>query len=173
MATKLALMAMREAGEDEGNGKDGKSNGDGAKRAIARKRAMASNDDNKMMATETTTQHCCYHHHCPCLSHHSSSLCFGALVAASNNWWQRMRTKVGAWGGGGVLCGVLVNSETMFLHLAPVIGVKYFTPIVTNVFMLLLFGRRACGHSLRLPSPARINVSICLPVRHGPTAFST
>jgi hypothetical protein len=42
MATKRAVaMAMRVAGKDAGNGKGGKSNGDGAKRAIARKRAMA------------------------------------------------------------------------------------------------------------------------------------
>ncbi len=54
--TKRAVrMAMRMAGEDEDNGEGGKSNGNGAKRAIARKRVMASNDDNKMMATEATT----------------------------------------------------------------------------------------------------------------------
>jgi hypothetical protein len=42
MVTKRAVaMATRLAGEDEGKGKGGKSNGDGAKRAIARKRAMA------------------------------------------------------------------------------------------------------------------------------------
>jgi hypothetical protein len=41
-ATKRAVaMVMRVAGEDAGDGKGGKSNGDGAKRAIARKRAMA------------------------------------------------------------------------------------------------------------------------------------
>ncbi len=34
-------MATRVAGKDAGNGEDGKSNGDGAKRAIARKRTMA------------------------------------------------------------------------------------------------------------------------------------
>ncbi len=34
-------MAMRVAGKDVGNGKGGKSNGDGAKMAIARKRVMA------------------------------------------------------------------------------------------------------------------------------------
>jgi hypothetical protein len=34
-------MATRVAGEDAGNGKGGKSNGDGAKRTIARKRVMA------------------------------------------------------------------------------------------------------------------------------------
>jgi hypothetical protein len=40
--TKRAVaMATRVSGEDAGNGKGGKSNGDGAKRAIARKRAMA------------------------------------------------------------------------------------------------------------------------------------
>jgi hypothetical protein len=42
MATKRAVaMAMRVAGKDVGNGEGGKSNGDGAKRAIARKRVMA------------------------------------------------------------------------------------------------------------------------------------
>ncbi len=34
-------MATRLAGKDLGDGKGGKSDGDGAKRAIARKRAMA------------------------------------------------------------------------------------------------------------------------------------
>ncbi len=34
-------MAMRVAGEDAGDGEGGKSDGDGAKRAIARMRAMA------------------------------------------------------------------------------------------------------------------------------------
>jgi hypothetical protein len=38
---RAVAMAMRLAGEDAGNGDGGKSNGDGAKRAIARKRAMA------------------------------------------------------------------------------------------------------------------------------------
>ncbi len=97
-------MVTRVVGKVEGNGKGGKSNGDGAKRVIARKRAMASNNNNnKMKATETTTQHCCHCHRCPRLSRHGSSLCFGALVAAVNGWWQRMRTKVGA-GGGWELC---------------------------------------------------------------------
>jgi hypothetical protein len=42
MATKRAVaMVMRLASEDAGDGEGGKSNGDGAKRAIARKRAMA------------------------------------------------------------------------------------------------------------------------------------
>jgi hypothetical protein len=42
MAMKRAVaMATRVAGEDGDNGKGGKSNGDGAKRAIARRRAMA------------------------------------------------------------------------------------------------------------------------------------
>ncbi len=42
MATKRAVvMATRVAGKDEGNGKGSKSDGDGTKRAIARKRAMA------------------------------------------------------------------------------------------------------------------------------------
>ena len=42
MALKRAMaMAMRVAGKDAGNGEGGKSDGDGAKRAIARKRAMA------------------------------------------------------------------------------------------------------------------------------------
>ncbi len=42
MATKRAVaMATRVAGEDAGDGKGGKSNGNGVKRAIARKRAMA------------------------------------------------------------------------------------------------------------------------------------
>ncbi len=41
-ATKRAgAMVMRVAGEDAGDGKGGKSDGDGAKRAIARKRVMA------------------------------------------------------------------------------------------------------------------------------------
>jgi hypothetical protein len=76
-------MAKRVAGEDEDNGKGSKSKGNGARRAmaIARKRAMVSNNDNDMMATETTTQHCCRRHRCPCLSCHGSSLCFCALGA--------------------------------------------------------------------------------------------
>jgi hypothetical protein len=78
-------MATRVTGKDEGNGKSNKSNGNIAKRAIARKRVMASNNNNKMMVTETTTQHCSRRHHCPCLSHHGSSLCFGALAVAGNN----------------------------------------------------------------------------------------
>jgi hypothetical protein len=42
MATKRAVaMATRVVGEDAGNGKGGKSDGDDAKRAVARKRAMA------------------------------------------------------------------------------------------------------------------------------------
>jgi hypothetical protein len=41
-ATKKAVaMATRVAGVDAGDGKGGKSDGDGVKRAIARKRAMA------------------------------------------------------------------------------------------------------------------------------------
>ncbi len=41
-ATKRAVaMAMRVAGKDAGYGKGGKSDGDGSKRAIARRRAMA------------------------------------------------------------------------------------------------------------------------------------
>jgi hypothetical protein len=41
-ATKRAVaMVTRLAGEDAGDGEGGKSDGDGAKRAIARKRAMA------------------------------------------------------------------------------------------------------------------------------------
>jgi hypothetical protein len=41
MATKTAVvMATRVAGEDAGDGEGGKSNGNGAKRAIARRRAM-------------------------------------------------------------------------------------------------------------------------------------
>jgi hypothetical protein len=41
-ATKRAVaMATRVAGEDAGDGRDSKSDGDGTKRAIARKRAMA------------------------------------------------------------------------------------------------------------------------------------
>jgi hypothetical protein len=96
-ATKRAVaMATRVAGEDENDGKGGKSKGDGAKRAIARKRVMVSNDDNKMTSTETTTQHCCRSHHCPRLSCCGSSLCFDALAAAGNGWWWRMRTMVGA-----------------------------------------------------------------------------
>jgi hypothetical protein len=44
MATAMkraVAMATRVAGKDAGNGKGGKSNGVGAKRAIARRRAMA------------------------------------------------------------------------------------------------------------------------------------
>jgi hypothetical protein len=42
MVTKrAAAMATRVAGKDAGDGKGGKSDGDGAKRAIARRRAMA------------------------------------------------------------------------------------------------------------------------------------
>jgi hypothetical protein len=42
MATKRAVaMATRVVGEDAGDGKGGKSDGNGAKRAIARRRAMA------------------------------------------------------------------------------------------------------------------------------------
>ena len=42
MATKRAVvMATRVAGKDAGDGEGGKSDGDGAKRAIARRRAMA------------------------------------------------------------------------------------------------------------------------------------
>ncbi len=41
-ATKRAVaMATRVVGEDAGDGEGGKSDGDGAKRAIARKRVMA------------------------------------------------------------------------------------------------------------------------------------
>jgi hypothetical protein len=60
--------------------------------------------------------------------------------------------KGGSLGGGGVVCGVLVHSKTryknMFSHLAPVVGVKYFPPKGTYVFMFLLFGQCACGHGL-------------------------
>jgi hypothetical protein len=91
---RAVMMAMKVAGKDEGDG-------NGAKRAIARKRAMASNNNNKMTATETTTQHC-PHHRCPCFSHCGSSLCLGALAAADIDWWRRMRTKVGAWDEGGL-----------------------------------------------------------------------
>ncbi len=38
---RAVAMATRVAVEDVGNGKGGKNNGDGTKRAIARKRAMA------------------------------------------------------------------------------------------------------------------------------------
>jgi hypothetical protein len=38
---RAVVMAMRVAGEDAGDGEGGKSYGDGAKRAIARRRAMA------------------------------------------------------------------------------------------------------------------------------------
>jgi hypothetical protein len=42
MATKRAVaMVTRVVGKDAGDGKGGKSDGNGAKRAIARKRAMA------------------------------------------------------------------------------------------------------------------------------------
>jgi hypothetical protein len=42
MATKRAVtMATRVVGKDAGDGEGGKSDGDGAKRAIARKRATA------------------------------------------------------------------------------------------------------------------------------------
>jgi hypothetical protein len=100
MAMKRAMaMVTRVADENAGYGKGGKSDAAGAKRAIARKKAMASNNNNKMTATETMTQHS-HHHRCPHLSCRGSSLCFGALAAAGRNWWQRMRTKVGAHGGG-------------------------------------------------------------------------
>jgi hypothetical protein len=96
-ATKRAVaMATRVAGKDEDNCKGGKSKGNGAKRAIVKKRVMMNNNDNKMTATETMTQHCCRHHHCPCLSRCGSSLCFGALAVAGIGWWQRMRTMIGA-----------------------------------------------------------------------------
>ncbi len=39
--TSDVAMATRVAGEDAGDGEGGKSDGDGAKRAIARRRAMA------------------------------------------------------------------------------------------------------------------------------------
>ncbi len=39
-------MVTRVMGNDAGNGKGSKSDGNGAKRAIACKRVMASNDDN-------------------------------------------------------------------------------------------------------------------------------
>jgi hypothetical protein len=55
----VVAMATRVAGKDEGDNKGCKSNGYGVKKAIARKRAMLSNDNNKTTATETTTQHCC------------------------------------------------------------------------------------------------------------------
>jgi hypothetical protein len=38
---RAVALAIRVAGEDAGNGKGSKSNGDGTKRAIARRRAMA------------------------------------------------------------------------------------------------------------------------------------
>jgi hypothetical protein len=38
---RAVAMATRVAGKDAGDGEGGKSNGDGTKRAIARKRAMA------------------------------------------------------------------------------------------------------------------------------------
>jgi hypothetical protein len=42
MVTKRAVaMAIRVVGKDAGDGEGGKSDGNGAKRAIARKRAMA------------------------------------------------------------------------------------------------------------------------------------
>ena len=42
MATKRAVaMATRVVGEDAGNGEGGRGDGNGAKRAIARKRVMA------------------------------------------------------------------------------------------------------------------------------------
>ncbi len=49
------MMATRVAGKNEDNGKGSKSKGNGVKRAIARKRAMVSDNGNKMMATELTT----------------------------------------------------------------------------------------------------------------------
>jgi hypothetical protein len=92
-------MLTRVAGKDAGDGEDSKSNGNGAKRAMARKRAMASDGNNEMAATKTMTQHC-RRHCCPCLSCCGSSLCFGALAAAGSDWCQRIRTMVGAQGGG-------------------------------------------------------------------------
>ncbi len=41
MIKRVVAMAMRVAGEDAGDGKGGKSDGDSMKRAIARRRAMA------------------------------------------------------------------------------------------------------------------------------------
>jgi hypothetical protein len=38
---RAVAMATRVSGKDAGNGEGGKSNGDGAKRAIARRRVMA------------------------------------------------------------------------------------------------------------------------------------
>ncbi len=40
-------MAKRVAGKDEDNGEGGKSKGNGAKRAIARKRVILSNNDKR------------------------------------------------------------------------------------------------------------------------------
>jgi hypothetical protein len=79
-------MAMRVAGKNEDDGEGSKSEGDGAKRAIAGKRAMVSNGDNKMTATETMTQLCCHCHCCPWLSHCGSSLCFDAFAVDGNGW---------------------------------------------------------------------------------------
>jgi hypothetical protein len=43
---RAVAMATRVGGEGEGHGTGGKSDVDGPKRAIARKRAMGSKDDN-------------------------------------------------------------------------------------------------------------------------------
>jgi hypothetical protein len=49
-----------------------------------------------------------------------------------------MRTKVGAQGGqGGIVCRVLVHSETSFYHLASVVGIKYFPSKGTHVFTVV------------------------------------
>jgi hypothetical protein len=102
---RAVVMAMRVVGEDEGDGEGGKRDGDGVKRAIARKKAMASNGNNKMMVTEAVTKHCCRHHRCPCLNCCCSSLCFWCI----GRGWQRLvaedEDKGGCSGGaGGEFC---------------------------------------------------------------------
>jgi hypothetical protein len=135
-------MGTSVVGKDEGNGEGGKSKGNVAKRVIAKKMAMMSNDNNEVTATETTAQHCCPHHHYPCLGHCGSSLCFGALAAAAVTGSKGVRTKGGAWGGGGVVCGDLVHSKTRYLCFCILrlwLGSSNFPPKV-RIFMFFLFG---------------------------------
>jgi hypothetical protein len=57
---RAAAMAMSVAGKDAGDGKGRKSNGDGAKRAIARRMAMAGpiNKINKILHQCPRPTHC-------------------------------------------------------------------------------------------------------------------
>jgi hypothetical protein len=59
-----------------------------------------------------------------------------------------MRTKVGAQGGGVCLECEFIAKLGMFLHIVPEVGVEYFPPKGTYVFMFLLFRSCARGHGL-------------------------